>query len=141
MSSIQSGTETASPRADGMWAGRMGRKHYFLLAIVQFAIVFSLAFFLLAFVPADDGSGAFMMIIFLLLCILLIASLVVGISFSVRRVHDIGYTGWVLLLLVIPYVDLAVQLVLFLVPGKQEDNEYGPVPDPYKSLTDAFFGR
>ena len=53
---------------------------------------------------------------------LLIPSLAVGI----RRLHDIGKSGWWMLLAFIPLVSLV--LIAFFVMDSKPDNEYGPNP-------------
>jgi len=53
---------------------------------------------------------------------LLIPSLAVGI----RRLHDIGKSGWWMLLAFIPLISLV--LIAFFVMDSKPDNEYGPNP-------------
>lgn len=49
------------------------------------------------------------------------------ISVGVRRLHDIGKTGWLMLLGLIPIVGFV--LIYFMVqPGQPDSNAYGPPP-------------
>jgi uncharacterized membrane protein YhaH (DUF805 family) len=50
------------------------------------------------------------------------------ISVSVRRMHDIGLRGAVLLLVLIPVIGLIYILFLASCPGEKGKNEYGPDP-------------
>lgn len=54
---------------------------------------------------------------------------IIGISLSVRRFHDLGYTGWLVLINVIPLVGWLITLVMLgFMPGDQGANKYGPPP-------------
>ncbi|TGP45526.1 DUF805 domain-containing protein [bacterium M00.F.Ca.ET.230.01.1.1] len=50
------------------------------------------------------------------------------ISLLVRRLHDVGLTGWLAILCFLPYVGLLAILVFGLIPSQVGDNKYGPVP-------------
>ena len=47
---------------------------------------------------------------------------------GIQRIHDLGYTGWFVLLYLIPYVNLIVIMVLLCLKGNSGANEYGPDP-------------
>ncbi|PLX66371.1 MAG: DUF805 domain-containing protein [Denitrovibrio sp.] len=50
-----------------------------------------------------------------------------GIAVLVRRLHDIGKTGWWILLSFVPVIGFVI-LIYFLVQDSHPDNEYGPNP-------------
>ncbi|TGV75581.1 DUF805 domain-containing protein, partial [Mesorhizobium sp. M00.F.Ca.ET.149.01.1.1] len=50
------------------------------------------------------------------------------ISLLVRRLHDVGLTGWLAILCFLPYVGLLAIVVFGLIPSQVGDNKYGPVP-------------
>ena len=56
---------------------------------------------------------------------LLLPSLGVG----VRRLHDIGKSGWWLLIGLIPLVGAIILIVWFCTDSQRTPNEYGPVPN------------
>ncbi len=57
-----------------------------------------------------------------------LAVLVPGLAVGVRRLHDIGKSGWWLLIAFIPCIG-AIILIYFLVQDSQpESNKYGPNP-------------
>lgn len=60
--------------------------------------------------------------------ILSIASGISNLMLSIRRCHDIGKSGWWLLLLVIPVVNIIFYLYLYLKKGTTGPNSYGPDP-------------
>jgi uncharacterized membrane protein YhaH (DUF805 family) len=47
-----------------------------------------------------------------------------------RRFNDLGKSGWLGLLMIIPLVNVIVGLWLLFGPGDQGENEYGPAPAP-----------
>ncbi|MEL6724290.1 MAG: DUF805 domain-containing protein [Pseudomonadota bacterium] len=64
-----------------------------------------------------------------------LAVLIPGIALSVRRFHDLGQTGWLLLVFVllglIPIVGILATIGLYIwfaMPGKVGPNQYGPDP-------------
>ncbi|TKB06561.1 MAG: DUF805 domain-containing protein [Mesorhizobium sp.] len=50
------------------------------------------------------------------------------ISLIVRRLHDLGLTGWLVILCLLPYVGGLATLVFALIPTQAGDNKWGPVP-------------
>ncbi|WP_028746890.1 DUF805 domain-containing protein [Rhizobium mesoamericanum] len=48
-----------------------------------------------------------------------------GLGVAVRRLHDIGRSGWWILVGIIPLVGWIVLLVWYLSPGTPGSNEYG----------------
>ncbi|MDQ7988926.1 MAG: DUF805 domain-containing protein [Candidatus Dactylopiibacterium sp.] len=106
--------------------GRMRRRTYLLAGALQFCVLL-LALHFLLFVATHVASAP-----------LLIALLVIGtpavLVWSLRlvalRCHDLGWSGWCSLLVLVPVVNLAAWLVLLLLPGQKHDNDYGPRPPP-----------
>ena len=71
-----------------------------------------------------NGTAEFIfsaLIVYLIMTILILAV-------SVRRLHDIGLSGWVFLIYFIPSIGQIVLLVLSLIDGDPGDNKYGPNP-------------
>ena len=70
------------------------------------------------------------------LSIMYIASMVVGLAFllpslgiAVRRLHDIGKSGWWMFISLIPLIGAIILLVWWCKDSQMEPNEYGPVPN------------
>lgn len=57
-------------------------------------------------------------------------AVVLGILLTIQRLHDLDWTGWWVLLLLIPYLGGLFSLLLWLLPGTRGTNRYGPVPPP-----------
>jgi uncharacterized membrane protein YhaH (DUF805 family) len=47
---------------------------------------------------------------------------------QVRRLHDLGRSGWFVLLHALPLVGSLILTVMLLLPGSRESNAYGPDP-------------
>ena len=50
----------------------------------------------------------------------------------VRRFHDIGYSGWYLLAIFVPFVNFIALFVLLFFKSTPGENRYGPRPPPAK---------
>jgi uncharacterized membrane protein YhaH (DUF805 family) len=72
----------------------------------------------------STGLSASMSILVLCALLLLIPSLAV----AVRRLHDTGKSGWMLLLGIIPFGGIAL-LVFYFQDGNRFTNQYGPDPN------------
>ena len=49
-------------------------------------------------------------------------------SIIVRRLHDTGKSGWLYLLVLIPYIGSLIIFIFTVIQGDKEDNKYGPDP-------------
>jgi len=103
--------------------GRARRKEYwfFMLFNVIFAIVAAVIDNVLGIASEELGYGP-------IYGLYALATFIPGIAVSIRRLHDIGKSGWYFLLGIIPCVGGIILLVFALTPGDPYDNEYGPDP-------------
>ncbi len=62
-----------------------------------------------------------------------IALLIPGITVAVRRLHDIGKSGWCYLLALLPVIGWIILLVWFCRDSDPGDNQYGSNPKGFKS--------
>ena len=53
-----------------------------------------------------------------------------GIAVGIRRLHDIGKSGWMVLIVLIPCIGAFWLLYLMVQDSSPLDNEYGPSPKP-----------
>jgi uncharacterized membrane protein YhaH (DUF805 family) len=60
------------------------------------------------------------------LCIIAVA--VVILRAAISRFHDIGWSGWAVLLMFVPLVGVVAFLLLLVVPGQKRSNLYGEPP-------------
>jgi uncharacterized membrane protein YhaH (DUF805 family) len=102
--------------------GRARRAEYWWFVLFEIGVVF--AAFLVDVTLSSSGGYEFPVV----MAIAALALLGPAISVAIRRVHDIGVTGWVVLVVLIPYLGGLVMLVLALIPGNAQANQYGPSP-------------
>jgi uncharacterized membrane protein YhaH (DUF805 family) len=57
-----------------------------------------------------------------------LAVLIPSLAVGVRRLHDLGKSGWMLLIVLIPCVGIILLIVWAASDGEPHDNAYGPVP-------------
>lgn len=58
----------------------------------------------------------------------MLAMIIPSLSVAVRRLHDTGKSGWMILISLIPIIGGIWLLVLLLTEGDVSENEYGPNP-------------
>lgn len=51
-----------------------------------------------------------------------------GLAVAVRRLHDVGKSGWFYFIVLIPIVGVIWLLVLFFTEGNHDENQYGENP-------------
>lgn len=61
----------------------------------------------------------------ILVLLLFIVYMVFACSLYIRRWHDLGYSGWMALIQLIPLVNLVVLVYLFCARGDERPNVYG----------------
>ncbi len=52
-----------------------------------------------------------------------------GLRCMVLRLHDMGRTGWMSLLMIVPVVNFILAVMLLFVSGDDDDNAHGPAPE------------
>jgi len=57
-----------------------------------------------------------------------ITHLIPGLGIVIRRLHDVGKSGWFYLIILIPLIGFIWFLVLFCTDGVKEDNKWGSNP-------------
>jgi uncharacterized membrane protein YhaH (DUF805 family) len=58
-------------------------------------------------------------------------------ALTAKRLHDLGVTGLLSLLLLVPVVGLIFIIVLLIVRGEDNDNRFGPGASPTRTLAPA----
>ncbi len=106
-----------------VFSGRAQRKEYWMFCLFNIIFVILTIFLDNLFGTAIDGIG-YGLFYFLYSLAVLIPS----ISVSVRRLHDVGKSGWFLLLALIPLIGAIWILILFCTAGSPGANKYGMNP-------------
>jgi uncharacterized membrane protein YhaH (DUF805 family) len=59
-------------------------------------------------------------------------------SIEIRRLHDLGYSGWYFLANFIPIAGAILYIYLIFVSGKKESNKYGGITEPKFDVYEIF---
>ncbi len=105
------------------FSGRSRRKEYWMFAL--FNCLFCLPLYILGLVFHEETIG---MIFLGLYVIYVLAILIPGLAVTVRRLHDTGRSGWMILLGLIPIVGGIIVFVFTVLDSDPGPNEYGPNP-------------
>lgn len=65
---------------------------------------------------------------FALPLLFILATFLPALAVTVRRIHDLGLSGWFYLLILLPYVGGLIIFVFSLIPSQGHENRWGPVP-------------
>ena len=109
--------------------GRARRKEYWIYNIIN-SIIGGLLFFLDRMLGTtidslDLGEGNSLGILYLVYALFVF---IPGLAVAVRRLHDVGKSGWMLLIALIPLIGAIWLLVLYLTDSNPGENKYGPNP-------------
>lgn len=107
------------------WRGRLGRRSYFLgaalLAVAQ-------VYLFVAAAGMDSGVESDMLTLGFGAIFLWLASAWALLAMSVKRLHDIGFSTKLSVLIFFPVLSLLFLIAMMLIPGSQETNEHGAPP-------------
>lgn len=115
------------------WQGRLNRKRFImrLLALTGVGIVLYILTGVLLVIYADGAmrpNEETIMGIYGLCTLLSIPITVASYMLMIRRLHDVGLSGYFILLAFIPFVSLGLLLYLLCKHGTEGDNAYGADP-------------
>ena len=102
--------------------GRASRSEYGWVVLSVFLFVLGI-FMFLGYIDASFEA------IILPILLLQLLVLIPFISLCVRRLHDLGMSGWFMMLFMIPFINvILVYVVLPFIEGEGHPNQYGDVP-------------
>ena len=108
-----------------VFSGRARRKEYWMFVLFNMVFTFVLGFL-------DGILSAGFLVVFYYLAVLL-----PWIAVAVRRLHDVGKSGWFLFIGLIPIIGAIWLLVLYCIDGDVGENNYGPNPKEDVQQTDT----
>ena len=105
------------------FSGRARRKEYWLFVLfnIIFAVVAMILDNMLGLASKEYGYGP-------IYGLYALAVFLPGLAVSVRRLHDIGKSGWWLLIALIPIVGAIMLIIWDVREGERGDNRFGPDP-------------
>ncbi|MDX1348531.1 MAG: DUF805 domain-containing protein [Thiomicrorhabdus chilensis] len=105
------------------FSGRASRKQYWMFML--FYIIFYL---ILTLIDISFGVYDEMMGIGLLTTVYALGLFLPSLAILARRLHDIGRSGWWILLILIPLIGPIVILIFTLLDSQREENAHGVSP-------------
>lgn len=120
-----------------LYEGRITRSVWFfglILLIVVFIVSFGVLVFLMEEIPALSPIFGILMILIIIYYIIHIFSL------HARRLHDLGYSDWMFLLIFVPIANLILFSSFAFIKGEEKANRFGEPVGDIKFL-DAFFNK
>ena len=116
-----------------MFEGRARRKEYWSFALF-YVVFFIITVMLGASIDAGtgnvgNGSSQPRAIFSTLAAILyVLATFIPSLALLVRRVHDIGMSGWFAAVIFLPYIGGLIALIFTFIPTQMRANAHGPAP-------------
>jgi uncharacterized membrane protein YhaH (DUF805 family)/RNA polymerase subunit RPABC4/transcription elongation factor Spt4 len=102
------------------FSGRTRRRDYWQVALMN--ILIGIIFAILGKIPLIGAIAGIASVI------LSVASIIPGLAICIRRLHDIGKSGWFYLMILIPLAGPIIMLVFLCTDSKPGANEYGENP-------------
>lgn len=109
------------------FTGRARRKEYW--SFVLFALIGVVVAAATGFTLDSASMDGFPTLTFALPALALAVLFIPGVALTVRRQHDIGLSGWFILLGLIPSLGSLIVLVFALIPSQKHDNKWGAIPE------------
>lgn len=103
--------------------GRARRQEYWMF--VLFNLIFIIAIALLSGVLASLFNAPFFMFLYI---IYVLGVIIPSLAVAVRRLHDVGKSGWFYFISLIPLIGGIWLFILFVTEGDKGPNQYGPDP-------------
>jgi uncharacterized membrane protein YhaH (DUF805 family) len=116
-------------RKYAVFSGRARRKEYWMFLLINIIITIVL-------IAIDSLIGTFRPRagVGLLEGLYSLAVLIPSLAVTVRRLHDIGRSGWWILIGLIPFIGGIVLLIFALLDSEPGSNEYGPNPKRQEAI-------
>ncbi len=112
--------------------GRARRKEYWMFTLVYVIILMGCTaldnMFGTVFMMDGGALGEISMGYGWVYTICGLAHFLPALSLVVRRLHDVGKSGWFYLIILIPLIGIIWLLVLYCTEGQKQDNKWGPDP-------------
>lgn len=106
--------------------GRIGRKTWWLATLALVGALVALQVVVLALGMASEALAMLGMLVFLVFCI---GAIWAGLAIQVKRWHDLGKSGWWVLINLVPVIGPLYALVMQgFVKGAEARNDYGDDP-------------
>ena len=102
------------------FSGRARRSEYWFFTLFAYLVMIAFAALAAIALPAESMAT--------LVSILSLAFLLPGLSVSIRRLHDIGKSGWWIFIGLVPLVGGIIFFIFTIMDSESGTNRYGPNP-------------
>ena len=109
------------------FSGRARRREYWMYVLVQTLVMIGLTILDNVLGLDFELQGISLGYGYLYL-IGIIVHFIPSLAVLVRRLHDVGKSGWFYFIFLIPIIGIIWLLVLYCTEGQKEDNKWGPDP-------------
>jgi len=125
--------------------GRARRKEYWsftlLFYIFNLAVVIILRY---ATPPSNDislGTPIYWIFLLAICFVYLFVFLPAIVTLGVRRLHDVGLSGWLIFFLLVPVLGVLFFLVVSILDSQRQLNDHGPIPKPADKVSQGWVDR
>ncbi|WP_298879858.1 DUF805 domain-containing protein [uncultured Polaribacter sp.] len=108
------------------FSGRARRKEFWFFNLIHYSIIAFLIF--LIFFVSDNFEKDPDTILFVITALYFIATLIPLLAVTVRRLHDMGQSGWWYLINFVPYIGSFVLLIFTCMDSVSKPNKWGDNP-------------
>lgn len=109
--------------------GRASRSEFWWFYLFTVIVAFILSSIETFFAFTAGAGSPVSIFAYSLECLFAIAIFLPQLGLSVRRLHDIGKSGWNLLWALLPIAGAIILLVYYCRDSQWDENRYGPIPN------------
>lgn len=110
-----------------LFSGRISRSVFFL-SLVSLNVLIPLILEITNLSMSTRSLGLLSGLIYLAVFSFVGYLIIVQIGIYAKRWHDVGKSGWLTLLNIVPILGQILTIVLFFIPGEAKKNKYGNKP-------------
>lgn len=103
--------------------GRATRSEFWWFILFSYGTIFALMFLYVGANEIHTGVDFLSSVLFDLIMVVVLAMMLPILSVMVRRLHDVGKSGWFLLINLIPWIGGLIFWVYLLLPSKEQGEE------------------
>ena len=124
-------------------AGRMGRVRFINYYItIPFAVMMALSMVIgiiaAIAIPAMGDGGTAPAIMTVIMLLVYLVFIIYQFLVVIQRCHDFNASGWLSLVMLIPGINFLFLLVLLVIPGTNNSNNFGLPPKPNSTVQVVF---
>lgn len=111
-----------------LFKGRLNRRNFSIGIIAYFSLFYLLIVYPIGYL-LSSYSGYILVISQVIILLFLIPLYIFLFSIFFRRLHDLNWSAWRLLIMLVPLANLLFLFCLFALRGDAESNNYGAKPN------------